>query len=141
MFSFNGALFNRSDLKGFLIWWVIGWVWVVLVWYLSLTTQPPDLDLGLSLGDKVNHFIAYAWLMFWFGNVYRCYHARFFYAFLFIAMGIGLEILQGIGQVRQFEYYDMLANSIGVLIGFMVLLTPLSSVFSWIERRFFSLSK
>ncbi len=48
-------------------------------------------------------------------------------------MGISLEILQGMGQVRQFEYYDMLANTIGVLIGMVMILMPLANVLVWVE--------
>ena len=132
--------FQRQNLNGFTAWCVMGWVWVGLVWYLSLTSRPPDLDIGLSLNDKLGHFIAYAWLMLWFGNVYRGYQARVVYALIFILMGIGLEFLQSLGS-RQFDYYDMLANFIGVMIGFFILFTPFSKSFVWIERRIFGISR
>ncbi len=133
------SFFDKFELKWFITWWLMGWAWVSLIWYLSLTATPLEVDLGLAFSDKVGHFIAYGWLMFWFGNLYRGLRVRLFYAGLFILMGIGLEVLQGMGQVRQFEYYDMFANSIGVIIGFVLVLTPLAKGLVWTEGFFKSI--
>ena len=127
------SLFERYELKWFIVWLTLAWGWVGFVWYLSLTTTPPEIDLVPAFNDKVGHLIAYAWLMFWFGNLYHNAGARLFYAGLFISMGIGLEFLQAVGQVRQFEYYDMLANSAGVFVGVALLLTPLAKLLFRIE--------
>lgn len=115
------SLFKRADFKYYGVWWVIGWVWVALVWYLSLASDPIDIDLGTTFNDKIGHATAYAWLMFWFGNLYVHRHARIRYAVVFILMGILLEILQGSMTVtRQYSYGDMLANATGVGIGFLL---------------------
>ena len=130
------SFFDKYDLKWFFAWWLLGWAWVGFVWYLSLTSSPPDIDFGLHFSDKIGHFIAYAWLMFWFGNLYPSLAIRLVYATIFVLMGVGLEFLQGMSQIRQFEYYDMLANTTGVLIGFVLVLTPLAKLLIWIEGRF-----
>jgi len=130
------SFFERYELNWFIGWWLVGCGWIILVWYLSLSTIPPKIDTGSYFSDKIGHFIAYAWLMFWFGNLYKDYRARLFFAGVFVLMGIGLEILQGMGQVRQFEYYDILANSAGVLISFILLFTSMARLFSWIEHFF-----
>jgi len=127
------SFFERHELKWLVVWLVLAWGWVSLVWYLSLTVTPPDIDLVPAFNDKIGHLTAYAWLMFWFGNIYHNVSARLFYAGMFTLMGISLEILQGLGQVRQFEYYDMLANITGVFIGYIFLLTPLSRFLIRIE--------
>jgi len=116
------SLFNRAGLRWYGLWLVLGWGWVALVWYLSLTSQPLDIDLGTSFNDKIGHTIAYAWLMLWFGNLYVCRHGRISYSLIFIAMGILLEVLQGsMTSARQFSYGDMLANSLGVIVGYVLL--------------------
>ena len=130
------SFFDKYDLNWFKTWWWLGWGWVSLVWYLSLTAMPPEIDLGLTVNDKIGHFIAYGWLMFWFGNLYRGLSVRLLYAGLFILMGVCLEVLQGMGEVRQFEYYDMLANTMGVIIGFVLVLTPFSKLLARLEYFF-----
>jgi VanZ family protein len=82
---------------------------------LSLTPSPPTIDL--DEGDKLGHFAAYGSLMFWFCLLYARNGTRLAYAALWIAMGIALEFAQGETGYRQYEVFDMAANSIGVLIG------------------------
>jgi VanZ family protein len=128
------SLFKRAGLNYYGAWWVIGWAWVALVWYLSLTADPIDIDLGTTFNDKIGHAAAYAWLMFWFGNLYAHRQARIRYALMFIAMGILLEILQGsLTTTRQYSYGDMLANATGVGIGFLLVLGMLGRALQKIE--------
>ena len=87
---------------------------VAAVVWLSLTPEPPSLDFKES--DKVGHFVAYGALMFWFSQLYQG-RARLFYGAGFIAMGIGLEFVQGALGYRTYEVFDMYANALGVLLG------------------------
>lgn len=89
-----------------------GWGWAAAVVWLSLTPAPPELDI--AHGDKLGHFAAYGLLMFWFSQLYL---RRAAYAAGFIAMGVGLEFLQGYLGYRTYEVYDMYANALGVLLG------------------------
>ncbi len=130
------SFFKRNELNWFIGWWLLGCGWIILVWYLSLMTIAPKIDTGSYFSDKIGHFIAYAWLMFWFGSLYKGYRVRLIFAGAFILMGVGLEILQEMGRVRQFEYYDILANSVGVMISLMLLFTPLARLFFWIESLY-----
>ena len=77
--------------------------------------SPPKVDFQQS--DKVGHFLAYGSLMLWFCFLYAALSARIAYAAGFIAMGIGLEFIQGALGYRTFEVFDMVANTIGVLLG------------------------
>ena len=57
--------------------------------------------------------------MFWFCQLYASGKARLAHAIAFLAMGIGLEFLQGMGGARQYDVVDMLANAAGVGCGWM----------------------
>lgn len=82
-----------------------------IVW-LSLTPAPPAVDM--EGGDKLGHLAGYGVLMFWFAQLYA---RRRYYALGFIAMGVGLEFAQGWLGYRSFEPADMLADALGVLLG------------------------
>jgi len=88
-----------------------------------------------AFADKYGHLLAYGWLMGWFGNVYQCSHARRVYAAMFVLMGIGLEFIQGMGTARLFEYTDMLANTLGVALGYLLVRTQLGQLLHGFEKR------
>ena len=93
----------------------LGWAWVAAIVWLSLTPSPPKVDFEQS--DKVGHFLAYGSLRLWFCFLYAALKVRIAYAAGFIAMGIGLEFIQGALGYRTYEVFDMFANTIGVLLG------------------------
>ena len=107
-------------LRYFKLWLSVGWVMVFLLCYFSLISNPPEFDIEFEYFDKVRHFFAYFILMAWFSQLYQTSRLRLFYVLFFIFMGVILEILQGLGGVRYFEYYDMVANSLGVAFAFFV---------------------
>ena len=65
----------------------------------------------------MGHFIAYGALMLWFCFLYLSQRIRFRYAMAFIAMGVGLEFVQGMLGYRTYEVFDMYANTLGVFLG------------------------
>ena len=95
----------------------IGWGGAAAIVWLSLTPAPPKLDF--EHGGKLGHFLAYGVLMFWFCLLYLKTRVRILYAAGFIAMGIGLEFIQGWLVYRTYDPLDMLANTIGVALGWM----------------------
>jgi VanZ family protein len=92
-----------------------GWAWAAAIVWLSLTPQPPGVDV--PQGDKLGHLAAYGLLMLWFSLLYAARPVRIACAAGFIAMGVGLEFVQGALGYRSFELYDMAANTLGVLLG------------------------
>ena len=108
------------DLRYFKLWLSIGWLMVVALCYFSLISSPPKLDINFENFDKVRHFVGYFILMLWFAQLYKKNKSRIGYGLFFILMGIILEILQGLGGVRYFEYYDMLANTLGVALAWLI---------------------
>ena len=87
-----------------------------IVW-LSLTPSPPALDFTAS--DKLGHLAAYGVLMLWFCMLYPKRRARVLCGVGFVAMGVGLEIVQGMTGFRTYDALDMAANSAGVVLGWL----------------------
>jgi len=73
----------------------------------------------MDQGDKLEHFAAYGLLTFLFCQIYAREKTRIVYALAFVAMGIALEFLQGMTPTRTFDVMDMLANTIGVGLGWL----------------------
>jgi VanZ family protein len=96
------------------LWLAIGWGLVALVCVLSLV-PPPQLP-GPEYNDKVGHILAYFSLMAWFGQLYP---ARIKPVLALLAMGAGLEVLQGMTGYRDMSGLDMLANASGVALGWL----------------------
>ena len=113
------------------LWISCGLGFVLLVVYLSLTPDPPDL--GAPEGLKIGHLVAYGWLMIWFAQIYRGTGLRLVLAVAFCSLGIALEYVQGMTDYRGFEYSDMLINSTGVALGLAMAYTPLQNCLRALE--------
>ncbi|MGZ5177903.1 MAG: VanZ family protein [Burkholderiales bacterium] len=96
------------------LWLGLGCLLILAVVYLSLTPDPIP-EIPVENGDKFGHMLAYATLMFWFGQLYSSRLARIALAIGFVFMGIALEFLQLLVATRTFDYFDMAANSFGTL--------------------------
>lgn len=103
------------------LWVGGGWLYAAAIVFLSLTPRPPQLDV--AYGDKLGHLFAFGLLMFWFCFLYRHRDTRFAYGIGWIAMGIALEFAQRATGYRSFEVADMIANSLGVLLGWGISVT------------------
>ena len=117
------------------IWITIGVGLISAVVYLSLTSKPMDINLPIPFLDKFEHAFAYFVQMFWFSMVFFRKKLRLLIFGALIAMGVFLEVLQGIGHYRYFEYADMAANTTGVVIGYALGLTSLRFGLLWFENR------
>jgi len=71
------------------------------------------------INDKVLHFFAYLFLA---GLVLEARtKTKVFYLMIVIfLMGVLIEIIQGNLGLRYFEYMDIIANSLGILAGFLI---------------------
>lgn len=98
-----------------------GWLYAAALVWLSLTPSPPEP--GFEYGDKLEHFLAYGVLMFYFCWLYRGRNTRLAYGAGWIAMGIALEFAQATTTYRAFELADMTANTLGVLAGALAALS------------------
>lgn len=86
-----------------------------------------------SNADKLEHGLSYALLSFWFCQVYLLIRSRVIVLVALIVLGVGLEFVQGWTGYRMFDIWDMAANSIGVLLGFLLVRTPVGRLFILIE--------
>lgn len=125
---------SNKPLHWYPLWLFLGVVLIVVVIYLSLTAKPPVI-VNFTFGDKVGHFLAYAALMGWFGQIFTGRLPLVFFALVFVLMGVSLEFIQGLGRYRQFEYTDMLANTVGVVLGMLLTTTVFKGSLHWVERR------
>ncbi len=115
-------------------WLTLGWIWVAVVFYLSLTPHPPK-PLSFHEADKVEHALVYAALMLWFCQGYVESRPRVRLFLLLVTMGVGIEFLQRMTGYRTFEYADMLADLIGVVLGWSLARTKLGYVLRMLERN------
>jgi VanZ family protein len=95
-----------------------GWLGVcAVVWY-SLIPDPPQLDM--KQGDKLQHLIAYGGLMGWFSQIRLGIGERRLTAALLVLMGVTLEFAQAFTGYRYLAADDMLANTAGVALGWLL---------------------
>lgn len=100
-------------------WRAAGWAGVAAVAVLSLAPVPPEAVQAAG-GDKLVHFAGYALLGAWFGQLpdHRARPWRLLAGLL--ALGLGLEALQGIVPWREADALDVLANAAGAAAGVAV---------------------
>ena len=108
--------------------------WAMLLTVATLTLLPSAPQINLISWDKAQHCIAYAALMWTFLQAWEGIHILR-WAILLLVVGVGLELLQGLMGVRFMEYFDMLANGLGVLLGYAVWRTPLGRGFQRVEKN------
>lgn len=124
----------NPDLRFRKLWLAIGYLLIVLVIYLSLSSSPVTIDTNLPYEDKLFHFIAYFVLTFWFMQIYHIRHYVIAWVALFLCLGLTMEYLQGFNPYRYGETADMAANTLGVMAGFGLSITPLRYILVKLER-------
>ena len=98
------------------LWRAGGWLGVAITLLVSL--MPPPLGDSAGHADKIVHLTGYAVLMFWWAQL--VVRQRWKLAIAVVLFGIAIEGLQGLTPNRQPDVFDALANSCGVLIGWLV---------------------
>jgi hypothetical protein len=125
-------MFEKYALRWIPLWLTIAWLLVAAVVVLSLVrlgVEPPRAH-----SDKFGHLLAYATLMFWFGQIYSRARTKLLVAIGLALMGVALEIAQGYTDYRSFEYSDMGANATGVAIGWLIGPPRTANVLLLVER-------
>ncbi|CAL2103966.1 VanZ family protein [Tenacibaculum sp. 190130A14a] len=78
------------------------------------------MPISFSGIDKIEHGIAYFMLTFFWLISFRKKAVNYIVVFCCFVYGIIIEVLQSVlTNYRIAEYYDILANSIGILIAFI----------------------
>ncbi|QKI88522.1 VanZ family protein [Thiomicrorhabdus xiamenensis] len=99
------------------LWLITGWGLIAGVFYLSVLT-PYIPTIKVSNIDKAYHFIAYFALMIWFAQAYAA-NRRWIILLAIILFGILIEFIQP-HYGRDFDIKDMLANSSGALMAWLI---------------------
>jgi VanZ family protein len=112
-------------------WLVIGWIIVALAILFSLLPAQELPKTGIN--DKWEHFVAYATMALWFAGIYP--RSRYVVIALgLFALGVSIEFAQGaMGLGRMRDYHDVIANSIGIVIGMALAFTWLGGWAQHIE--------
>ena len=118
-------------------WFTVGMAMVALVVYLSVANfHVPQLPS--TFGDKINHCIAYGTLMLWFGQLFQAHRSRIVVTLLLIVLGMAMEFVQAVLPYRFFDWFDMLANVAGVVLGACLLIIGADKLLAWLEARVLS---
>lgn len=123
------------ELRFLVIWRIIAFMNIALIIFLSIVPGPKDMGQLIGM-DKLLHVLAYAFTMFWCRMCYSEKKHIIMFSIGLILMGGTLEIMQGLTGYRMMSAYDMIANSIGVLLGLVLARTRLSMLLSNVERLF-----
>ena len=95
------------------VWLAGGIALLLIVLNLSLT---PGAGRTVGIGDKVAHLVAFLALMVWFCGVFRLRFSPWV-ALGLLGFGVLIELLQSRLPYRSAEWYDWVADLIGVLLG------------------------
>ena len=98
------------------LWTMGGWLGIALT--LALSLMPPTLGNDATHLDKVVHLSGYAVLMFWWAQL--VIERRWKLAVAVALFGVSIELLQGLTPQRMPDPLDALANTAGVLLGWLV---------------------
>lgn len=129
--------FGRS-LKPFRRPWLWAGLWCAGVAATVVVSLMPVPDLGRlpSGGDKVEHFLAYALLAAGAVQLYPRWRSLLSVGIGLVVMGIGLEYAQGaLTTYRMTDRADALANTLGVIAGLGLQLTPWRDLLLRFDRR------
>ena len=116
------------------LWLSIGYLLIVVVVFLSLTSNPVQFDTSLPYQDKLLHALAYFSLTFWFMQIYHIRYHVFQWVVFFLCLGLLLEYLQGFDSNRYSEVGDMIANALGVSAALILSRTRLRFMLTRLER-------
>lgn len=97
------------------LWQLLGWLGVAFT--LAVSLGPPTLDEGSGQTDKLVHLAGYAVLMFWWAQLVIT--RRWKLALAVVLFGLAIEGLQGLTPDRLPDALDALANTTGVLLGWL----------------------
>lgn len=86
-----------------------------------LSLMPPSSGVEIHVNDKIGHFVAYAVWMVNIGLLVSSKHYWKIILAILVYSGI-MEFFQSFIPGREVSFYDMMANTIGAIIGTAILL-------------------
>lgn len=116
------------------LWLAGGWSFIIAIVYLSLVSITLPADVPQS--DKLGHLLAYGILMGWWCQFHVDNARRWKLALAFIALGGLMEFAQSLTPNRYPEWWDMAANTGGVLLGWLAAPPRIPSLYARLAAAF-----
>jgi len=125
----------RPELRYRRLWFFVG---VLLAAAVTVVCLLPVRDLpSFHLWDKLEHALAWIALAFWFGSVV-VRRDILWVGIALVVLGGAIELLQGwMALGRSADIHDLLADSVGISIGLLLVISPLGRVPAWLESKLF----
>lgn len=100
------------------------WLWRLIGWLLIAGVVAGSLMPGQAIpqmvsNDKWLHATTYFLLMLWFAGLYRR-DRHVWIALGLLALGVALDLLQGLTTTRSFDLLDIGANAAGILAALLL---------------------
>ncbi|MEJ2315766.1 MAG: VanZ family protein [Gammaproteobacteria bacterium] len=105
-----------------------GLFWLSMLVISWLVVAPQDELPPVKLWDKAAHTLAFAALMLLCAVAYRQRFSLVRIALLLFCFGVAIELVQYLLPYRKFSLLDMLANSVGILVAFPLII-PIEKLF------------
>ena len=117
-------------------WLLAGFL--VLVASLVVALAPAGTNMPFNVNDKVLHVVAFVALMVWFSGLFEVRYLLWLAAGL-AGYGLLIEVLQSFTPTRQAEGLDLVADIVGILLGWLLSIAGLRRwclvLESWFVRQ------
>ena len=115
--------------------WLALWLCAVAVLVIVCLLPGPDLP-KLRMSDKLEHALAFALLSASAVQLFERWRALLLVGLGLLALGIGIEFAQALfTTTRAMEAADVVADTVGIVVGLSVALTPLRDLLLRIAGR------
>ena len=115
--------------------WRGAWVAMIAATLIVCLVPMPATRQPIEHFDKIEHLVGYLLLSAYAAMLFATRVAVGRAMLALLALGASIEVLQALLPWRSTDAWDMVANSIGVFAGALVVFTPLSGALQWLDRR------
>ena len=125
-------IFSPDQLR-YKTYWIAGGIGLLMV-VLSLSLVPfTGPDLPVTFADKIAHMLAFTVLIVWFSAVIP--QSRWSSLFgLLLTYGVFIEVMQFFTGYRVTEWGDIVADTVGLVLGWLMIKAGLANWANWVER-------
>ena len=126
---------NQPELNRRRVWLSCGYLLVLTVLALALWPLVSETAMMIPYSDKLMHALGFMVLMLWFSGLMPTqFYLKLF--LLLLVFGALIEVLQYFTPYRRMEFFDFVADGIGLLIGWGLARLGLGNWCIWVENRF-----
>jgi VanZ family protein len=116
------------------LWQILGYIFIAIIYLICLMPIDSSASPDIPGFDKLVHGSIYLFITLWFLQLNL--RQKTLKAFiLFVLMGLSIECLQSFTPYRQFEWFDVLANSSGSFIAILVFKSGKGEFLLFVEKH------